>query len=190
MVIIFPEADIRLESPQSLIRAMGGSDHAVVDGWNIEWHLSDGRIFDIPIDPATNLPLFKDFVCTSEEQNCFEAESMNTVCVPCIMSAPNPSDQYERKKALFCCNSVTDETNQNLSGSQKELPHWHQKLCVNMQEVQQLMRHQTCHQVFPPSLYLLQSLGGINTHLIWLARWLLPKLDLLMFLSVCEHCNG
>ena len=137
----FPEADIRLESPQSLIRAMGGSGHAVVDGWNIEWHLPDGRIVDIPIDPATNLPLFKDFVCTSEEQKSFEAESMNNVCVPC-MSAPNPFDQYERKKALLCCNSVTDETNQNLSGSQKELLHWHQKLCVNMQDVQQLMRPQ------------------------------------------------
>ena len=72
---------------------------------------------DIPIDPATNLPLFKDFVCTSEEQKLFEAESMNNVCVPC-MSAPNPSDQYVRKKALLCCNSVTDETNQNLSGAQ------------------------------------------------------------------------
>ena len=131
----FPEADIRLESPQSLIRAMGGSGHAVVDGWNIEWHLPDGRIVDIPIDPATNLPLFKDFVCTSEEQKSFEAESMNNVCVPC-MSAPNPFDQYVRKKALLCCNSVTEETNQNLSGSQKELLHWHQKLCVNMQDVQ------------------------------------------------------
>ena len=54
----FPEADICLESPQSLIRTMGGSGHTVVDGWNIEWHLPDGRIVDIPIDPATNLPLF------------------------------------------------------------------------------------------------------------------------------------
>ena len=32
----FPEADIRLESSHSLIRAMEGSGHAIVDGWNIE----------------------------------------------------------------------------------------------------------------------------------------------------------
>ena len=63
----FPEADIHLESFHSLIRAIGGSSHAVVDGWNIEWQLPGGRIVDILIDPATNLHLFKDFVCTSEE---------------------------------------------------------------------------------------------------------------------------
>ena len=96
---------------------------------------------DIPIDPATNLPLFKDFVCTSEEQKLFESEPMNTICMPC-KAAPDPLDQYEQTKALLCCSYVTDETNQNMSGSQKELLHWHQKLCVNMQDVQQLMRPQ------------------------------------------------
>ena len=68
----FPATDIRLESSQSLIRAMGGSGCAVMDGGNIEWYLPDGRILDIPIDPATNLLLFKDFVCTSEEQTCLK----------------------------------------------------------------------------------------------------------------------
>jgi len=31
---------------------------------------------------------------------------------------------------------VIDETNQNMSGAQKELPHWYQKLCANIQDVQ------------------------------------------------------
>ena len=38
--------------------------------------------------------------------------------------------------------SVTDETNQNLSSAQKELLHWHQKLCINMQDLHQLMKPQ------------------------------------------------
>ena len=31
-----PKADIHLESPQSLIRVMGGTGHAVINGWTIE----------------------------------------------------------------------------------------------------------------------------------------------------------
>ena len=67
---------------------MGGSDDTVVDSLNIEWHLPDGRIVDIPIDSATNLPPFKDFVYTSEEQKSFESESTNNICTPY-------KDQYE-----------------------------------------------------------------------------------------------
>ena len=49
-----PKADIRLESPQSVIGALGGDGHAIVRGCNVEWHLPDGRIIDIGIDPKTN----------------------------------------------------------------------------------------------------------------------------------------
>jgi hypothetical protein len=35
---------------------------------------------------------------------------------------------------------VPDEINQNIYGAQKENIHWHQKLCANMQDVQQLMK--------------------------------------------------
>ena len=38
------------------------------------------------------------------------------------------------------CTSVKE--NQNLSGPQRELLHWHQKLCLNMRDLQQLMRPQ------------------------------------------------
>ena len=63
-----PKADILLDSPQYVIRAMGGSGHAIIDVWNVECHIPDKRIIDIPIDPGTNLPLIHDFVCTSAEK--------------------------------------------------------------------------------------------------------------------------
>ena len=71
---------------------MRGSTLAVVDGWNIDWNLPDGRIVDIPIDPATNLSLFQNCVCTSEEYKSFESKFMNNVCMPC-KEIPGPFDQ-------------------------------------------------------------------------------------------------
>ena len=56
-----PKADIRLDSPQYVIRETGDSGHAVIDAWNFEWNLTDKWIIDIPIDPGTNLPLIYDF---------------------------------------------------------------------------------------------------------------------------------
>ena len=35
------KADIRLDPPQSIIRAMGGSCHVVMDVWNVECNLTD-----------------------------------------------------------------------------------------------------------------------------------------------------
>ena len=34
---------------------------------------------------------------------------------------------------------MADETNHNLDNAQKEILHWHQKLCINMQDLQQLL---------------------------------------------------
>ena len=62
-----PSADICLESPQNVLRGLGGGK-AVLQDDNIEWHLPAGHIVDIPIDPQTNLPLLHDFVCTPEEK--------------------------------------------------------------------------------------------------------------------------
>ena len=139
-----PTADIWLESPQSLIRALGGTGHADVRGWNIEWHLPDGRIIDIAIDPSTNLPLIHDFTLSSKEKAEHGAQYMNAAAAPCQPCSDKPDhyDQYERKKAVLCCTSVTDETNQNLANDQKELLFNHQKFCINMQDLQQLMKPQ------------------------------------------------
>ena len=46
----------------------------------------------------------------------------------------------EHDCAHRCCQCVADQTNQNLSGPQKELLLWHTKLCLNMQDLQKLMK--------------------------------------------------
>ena len=43
----------------------------------------------------------------------------------CENEPPDLSDQHETEKAICCCMSVTDATNQNLGGAQKELLFWH-----------------------------------------------------------------
>ena len=117
-----PMADIRLESPQSVIILIGGSDHAVIDEWNVEWHLPDKQIIDIPIDPGTNLPLIHDFVCIYSEKEKYGPIHVSNAVVfrkQDVESKPDHMDQYELKKSILCCTSVADETNKNLSGDQK-----------------------------------------------------------------------
>ena len=59
----------------------------------------------------------------------------------------DPCDQYELKKYILCCTYVADETNQNISNAQKNLLHWHQNLCINMRDFQQLTKlHTMCDQ--------------------------------------------
>ena len=138
-----PKSDILLESPQFVIRSMGGSGHAVIDVWNVEWHLPDKRIIDILIDPGTNLPLIHDFVCTSSEKEKYGPHHVANDSLfreQDIVSKPDHMDQYELNTSVLCCTSVADETNQNLSGAQKELLHWHQNLCLDIQYLQQLMK--------------------------------------------------
>ena len=48
----------------------------------------------------------------------------------------------EEEKCLHGCACTSVKENQNLSGPQRELLHWHQKLCLNMRDLQQLMRPQ------------------------------------------------
>ena len=140
-----PDAQIRLESPQSLIRALGTPGHAKLSGWDIEWHQPDGKIIDIPIDHATNLPLMRNFVCSNKEKADF-GPSYNVA-----LSSSGGEDSKmihdlfnncEEKCTVRCCTSVLDETNQNLTNAQKELLEWHQKLCINMHDLLQLMKPQ------------------------------------------------
>jgi len=63
-----PASDVRLESPQSVSQGLGGGCYARIDGYQVEWHMPDGEIIDIPIDPRSNLPLLHDFVCTESEK--------------------------------------------------------------------------------------------------------------------------
>jgi hypothetical protein len=47
------------------------------------------------------------------------------------------------------CQTVSEVTNNNISGSQMELISWHSKLCINMHHVQELMCD--CHYKIPNS---------------------------------------
>ena len=122
---------------------MGGSGHAVIGVCNVEWNLPDKQIIDILIDPGTNIPLIHEFVCTSSEKENYGTQHVANAAVfleQDVGSKHYHVDQYELKKSILCCASVVDETNQNLSGDHKELLHWHQKLCINIQDIQQLMK--------------------------------------------------
>ena len=50
-----------------------------------------------------------------------------------------PTD-LEHKCHHTCCSCVAEESNQNLYSAQKELLQWHWKLCINMRQIQQLMK--------------------------------------------------
>ena len=112
-----PGADIRLESPQSIIRALGGGGSGLITGENIEWTLPDGRIIDIPIDHHTNLPLIRDSVCSSEEIkiHCDQVgratTSIQTVDVTPIEVNKAEVKTHERNCARECCQCVADKSN-------------------------------------------------------------------------------
>jgi len=101
-----------------------------------------------PYRSKNNLPLLKDFVCSDEEKNNFSFHGLNAYpefeeIQPCAVEEDgiDPID-YERACAIKCFSSVADATNQNLTSAQKELLFWHKKLCLNMQDLQQLMKPQ------------------------------------------------
>ena len=133
-------------------------------GENIEWSLPDGKIVDIPIDRDTNLPLLKGIVCTQEEKDEHvlrkEKVAMTAAHAHCGSSGgPSGDDRPDYESfwsAQFNMNCV-DKDNTNLTAPQKELLMWHQRLCLNMRDIQQLMRPQrikdengTIIKVLPP----------------------------------------
>jgi hypothetical protein len=162
-----PDSDIRLTSPQSIMKRLGGDSYAKVDGYKIEWHLPDGRIVDIAIDPVTNLPLLQDFLCSQDEKceygdqflrshvnqayRCdFRTKSsavvykstQNKEYAASLVELPSFELQSEEEKSHNLLSCADDPRNRNLSGPQRELLHWHQKLCLNMRDVQMLMKPQ------------------------------------------------
>ena len=142
-----PTAEIRLESPQSLFNfnKLVGQSQALVDGKAIVWTLPDGRIIDVLIDPLTNLPLLWDFTCSEDEkQNHFGLAVVPPIAEvePFLAGNDGGPVDYKVQCNLRCFTSITDATNQNLSSAQKEFLFWHQKLCLNMQDLQQLMKPQ------------------------------------------------
>lgn len=150
-------AEIRLMSPQLYFKRAGG--YATVNSHNVTFHLPDDNIIDIPICPVMNLPLV-DKVGTCERQkreygphllsmssplNDFATEP--TVLEPTTTSGRDSMFQaINRTQAAthnICLPCVADETNQQLTGPQKELLTWHWKLSINMSHIQELMRDRT-----------------------------------------------
>ena len=134
-----PASDLRLESPQSVSQGLGGGCWAKVDGYNVEWHMPDGDIIDIPIDPRSNLPLLHDFACTEAEKKEFgpahahqaasihhevkstgasTRTSANSVKVKGRGTLPSKFDELsEEDKCLHGCVCTSAKENQNLSGA-------------------------------------------------------------------------
>ena len=113
---------------------------------NIAWTLSDGRIVDIPIDRATNLPLIQGhFVCSVEEKERYKDSYVHYV-EPMALSVDTSNlskeETFEQESdiAARCYNSVTDEDNANITNPEKEILHWHHVLCLNMIDTQKLMK--------------------------------------------------
>ena len=137
-----PSADIRLFSPQANIQVYGGS--ATLEGRMLTYTLPDGRLVDIELDNQSNLPLVHDFVCNSEEHRIEGTRFMNSHSLYYNQTVSFNQQQVGSGEGvnpvMFVGTCVTDETNQNLTGPQKELLHWHHKLCINMQDLQNLMK--------------------------------------------------
>ena len=146
-------ASIRLMSPQLYFKGNGG--RGTISGNNVEFILPDNAIIDIPIDPKSNLPMVWNVSSTSEEQErigpslmgttymlhefeSYDSESWNFA--PSTFDHPSHRKQASAFERCFPC--VGDETNQQLTGPQKELLTWHWKLGINMQHCQELMHEQ------------------------------------------------
>ena len=129
-----PSADIRLMSPQASIHVYGGL--ALLEGRNITYTLHDGRIVDIPLDNSSDLPLIHDFVCSPEEQRIYSTRFKHSHSLYYNQTVSFDQQQVEEGDGVdhghFVGTCVTDETNQNITNPQKELLHWHHKLCINM----------------------------------------------------------
>ena len=147
-------AAIRLLSPQQYFKSHGG--RAELSGNSVNWHLPNKAIIDIPIDERSNLPMIWNVSTTSSEQKDigphligmattfgdFEVEALSNSNGGEFRSQASIFDTISNKQASAfstCFPCVADETNQQLTGPQKELLLWHWKLGINMQHVQELM---------------------------------------------------
>ena len=120
-----PEANIRLFSPQMYFHEQQ-KGQLVMNHSNTTLTLADGSTLVFPYNSQNNLPL----MLPSPNRNVgltFEDA--------CILG-----DGFSARNFM----SVADETNQNLTASQKELLVWHWKLGhANFQWIQTLCRHST-----------------------------------------------
>jgi hypothetical protein len=108
------------------------------------------HIIDIPIDEKKNLTVILQPQTTLNEQLKFGPSLLSLVITTTLQL-----DDIGVTTPL-CCKTVADESNNNLTGPQKEvLQWWHWKLFISVYHVQELMQER--HYVVPDNwedLYL------------------------------------
>ena len=121
-----PNADIRLLSPQVLIRTSGG--HALLNHNGMDISLDNGTILSANYCPRTNLPMVPLALSSRmEHRYCFWSDAFGY--------------SIQAYKEIVEIKSVLHQTNSNLSCSQKEVLLWHQCLShASTNWIQTLMR--------------------------------------------------
>jgi len=156
-----PDHDICLFSPQSYFNLHGRD--ATVTARSVVMRLPDNHVVNIPIDSTVNLPVIPYPQPTLEEQDNFGPHLLSSIVANTL--------HLSGLAKPVCCKTVTDVSNKNLSGPQRELIQWHSKLCINMNHVQELMhdRHykipDDADLVLPP--ILLTKNATARSCLVW-----------------------
>jgi hypothetical protein len=122
-----PNADVRLLSPQVLIRTSSG--HALLNHNGMDISLDDDTILSANYCPRTNLPMvpLALSIMSMGPWYCFWSDAFGY-----------PIKAY---KEIVEIKSVLHQTNSNLSSSQKEVLLWHQRLShASTNSIQTLMR--------------------------------------------------
>ena len=145
-----PTADIRLLSPQTYHQLYGGSSE--IDGKAVLMSLPKqaphhpNHQIKIPIDTFnTNIPLIHDVSCTDKERrevapHLRSSMAKHTLNFKKSWTVAVEYMEFETThKQKVCCPCVADESNENLSGPQRELLKWHQKLGISMFRIQEMM---------------------------------------------------
>jgi hypothetical protein len=121
-----PNADVRLFSPQVLLKTIGGFSTQIVHG--IKVSLDNGIKLSATVCPHSNLPIIP-LAHEASSKRCFWTQAFG-------FSADSFQDLN-----LIC--NVLHQTNTNLSQSQKELLLWHQRLShASVKWIQVLIRDQ------------------------------------------------
>ena len=108
-----PNATVKLFSPQAYFQSCGGGS-CVVTRHNVALTLSEGTTLHFPYQPGRNLPFMLPSLRSSKPQ------PFVGLTVPDLLPL--------HTEPLFQGHlSVMDETNQNITSSQKELLLWHQR---------------------------------------------------------------
>jgi Reverse transcriptase (RNA-dependent DNA polymerase) len=127
MAHFVPEAKIRLFSPQVYFQENNGG-YCELTKDKIKLTLPEGTELEFPYNAGSNIPLMLPFTQTTVGLTMADVS---------LLSSP---------ELLFSHLSVADETNQNLTSSQKELLKWHWRLGhANMQWIQHLLSSHPSH---------------------------------------------